>query len=94
MANRKSRVLGLRARYASESREIIVYNIFGISFAVRGIRFSSGGNRYSTKMFHEKGDRLDIHVSISVLVFKQILDLSIMLCPISVARTDMVRGKW
>lgn len=93
IANRKSRVLGLRARYASESRGTREYIILGISFAVKGIRFASGGKRYSTNMFHGIGDRLEIHVSISLLIFKQILDFSIMLCPISVAQTDVVRGK-
>jgi hypothetical protein len=85
IANRKSRVLGLRARYASKSRDVTVNNMFGISFAVKGLRFSSGGKRYSIN-----GDRLEIHVSISELIFKQIFDFSIMLRPISVARPDIV----
>jgi hypothetical protein len=97
IASRKSCVLGLRARYARKSMDIVGYNKLGISFAVKGIRFSSGGKRYSTNKAHEMGDRpdrLDIHVSISVLSSsRQILNLSIILCLISGARTDVVRGR-
>ena len=70
IAYRKTRVLGLRARYASKSRDTIGNNILGISFVVKGIRFSSGGKRYSRNKCHEMGGRLKIHVSKSVLVFK------------------------
>ena len=69
IAYRKNRVLGLRARYASKSRGTIGHNTLGISFVVKGIRFSSGGKRYSKSQCHEMGGRLKIHVSKSVLIF-------------------------
>lgn len=70
IASRKNLVLGLRTRYASKSRDNIGHNKLGISFAVKGIRFSSGGKRYPTNKCHEMGGRLKIHVNKSMLIFK------------------------
>ena len=70
IAYRMNRVLGLRARYASKSRDTIGHNTLGVSFVVKGIRFSSGGKRYSMNKCHEMGGRLIIHVSKSMLIFK------------------------